>query len=66
MIGINVAFQYGINVWNRGIFDAIEKRDASTVYFLAPFSRRLFWEASLSSRRRSMSECGSNDVGVRG
>ncbi|WP_421405311.1 ABC transporter ATP-binding protein/permease [Agrobacterium fabrum] len=35
MIGINVAFQYGINVWNRGIFDAIEKRDASTVYFLA-------------------------------
>lgn len=35
MIGINVAFQYGINVWNRGIFDAIEKRDASTVYFFA-------------------------------
>ncbi|MGP4668790.1 ABC transporter ATP-binding protein/permease [Agrobacterium pusense] len=35
MIGINVAFQYGVNVWDRGIFDAIEKRDASTVYFLA-------------------------------
>lgn len=35
MIGINVGFQYGINVWNRGIFDAIEKRDAPTVYFLA-------------------------------
>ncbi|CUX51590.1 ABC transporter, nucleotide binding/ATPase protein [Agrobacterium fabrum str. J-07] len=35
MIGINVGFQYGINIWNRGIFDAIEKRDASTVYFLA-------------------------------
>ncbi|NRF10565.1 ABC transporter ATP-binding protein/permease [Agrobacterium pusense] len=35
MIGINVAFQYSVNVWNRGIFDAIEKRDASTVYFLA-------------------------------
>ncbi|OOO18893.1 ABC transporter ATP-binding protein [Agrobacterium salinitolerans] len=35
MIGVNVGFQYGINVWNRGIFDAIEKRDASTVYFLA-------------------------------
>jgi len=35
LIGVNVAFQYGINVWNRGIFDAIEKRDASTVYFLA-------------------------------
>lgn len=35
MIGVNVGFQYGINVWNRGIFDSIEKRDASTVYFLA-------------------------------
>ncbi|NTB99355.1 ABC transporter ATP-binding protein/permease [Agrobacterium tumefaciens] len=35
MIGVNVGFQYGINVWNRGIFDAVEKRDASTVYFLA-------------------------------
>ncbi|NTF10865.1 ABC transporter ATP-binding protein/permease [Agrobacterium rubi] len=35
MIGINVGFQYGINIWNRGIFDAIEKRDASTVYSLA-------------------------------
>ncbi len=29
-----VAFQYGINVWNRSIFDAIEKRDTSTVYRL--------------------------------
>ncbi|MGP4672130.1 ABC transporter ATP-binding protein/permease [Agrobacterium salinitolerans] len=35
MIGVNVGFQYGINIWNRGIFDAIEKRDASTIYFLA-------------------------------
>jgi len=35
MIGINVGFQYGINVWNRAIFDAIEKRDAHTVYFLS-------------------------------
>src|SRR5690242_9796629 len=30
----NVALQYGINVWNRAIFDGIEKRDAATVYFL--------------------------------
>lgn len=30
-----VVFQYGINVWNRAIFDAIEKRDASTVYYLS-------------------------------
>ena len=30
----NVGLQYGINVWNRAIFDGIEQRDASTVYFL--------------------------------
>lgn len=35
LIGVNVGFQYGINVWNRNIFDAIEKRDAHTVYFLS-------------------------------
>lgn len=35
MIGLNVCFQYGINVWNRGLFDAIEQRNASQVYFLA-------------------------------
>ncbi|WP_292859220.1 ABC transporter ATP-binding protein/permease [Mesorhizobium sp.] len=35
LIGVNVGFQYGINVWNRSIFDAIEKRDAHTVYFLS-------------------------------
>jgi len=35
LISINVGFQYGINVWNRAIFDAIEKRDAHTVYLLS-------------------------------
>ncbi|WFU17082.1 ABC transporter ATP-binding protein/permease [Bradyrhizobium sp. CB3481] len=30
----HVGFQYGINVWNRAIFDAIERRDAGTVYYL--------------------------------
>ncbi|MGR9074664.1 putative ATP-binding cassette transporter [Rhizobium leguminosarum] len=35
MIGMNVGFQYGINLWNRGIFDAIERHDAGTVYFLS-------------------------------
>ncbi|MDW6024196.1 ABC transporter ATP-binding protein/permease [Mesorhizobium sp. BAC0120] len=35
LIGINVGFQYGINVWNRAIFDAIEQRNAQTVYFLS-------------------------------
>jgi vitamin B12/bleomycin/antimicrobial peptide transport system ATP-binding/permease protein len=34
LIVTNVGFQYGINVWNRAIFDAIEKRDSSTVYYL--------------------------------
>ncbi|OYU87534.1 MAG: ABC transporter ATP-binding protein [Bradyrhizobiaceae bacterium PARB1] len=34
MIVANVAFQYGINVWNRSIFDAIEKRDSATVFHL--------------------------------
>ena len=31
LIVANVGFQYGINVWNRAIFDAIEKRDSATV-----------------------------------
>jgi len=35
LIVATVAFQYGINVWNRAIFDAIEKRDAGTVYYLS-------------------------------
>jgi putative ATP-binding cassette transporter len=34
LIGVNVAFQYGINVWNRGLFDAIEQRNADQVYSL--------------------------------
>src|ERR1700738_1872016 len=34
LIVTNVGFQYGINVWNRAIFDAIEKHDAATVFYL--------------------------------
>src|ERR1700760_594069 len=34
LIVANVGFQYGINVWNRAIFDAIEKRDSAAVYHL--------------------------------
>ncbi len=34
MICMNVGFQYGINRWNRAIFDAIERHDAATVYYL--------------------------------
>ncbi|WP_152979840.1 ATP-binding cassette domain-containing protein [Mesorhizobium sp. 1M-11] len=35
LICINVGFQYGINLWNRWIFDAIEQRNARTVYLLS-------------------------------
>ena len=31
LIVANVGFQYGINVWNRAIFDAIEKKDSGAV-----------------------------------
>src|SRR5712664_1791045 len=34
LIVADVGFQYGINVWNRAIFDAIEKRDSATVFYL--------------------------------
>ncbi|MGF6312390.1 putative ATP-binding cassette transporter [Bradyrhizobium sp. i1.8.4] len=34
LIVANVAVQYGINVWNRAIFDAIEKRDSVSVFHL--------------------------------
>ena len=35
LIVANVAFQYGINVWNRAIFDAIEKKDSASVFHLS-------------------------------
>lgn len=34
LIVLTVGFQYGVNVWNRAIFDAIEKRDAASVFHL--------------------------------
>jgi putative ATP-binding cassette transporter len=34
LIVVNVGFQYGINVWNRATFDAIEKRDSIAVFHL--------------------------------
>ncbi|TIP10407.1 ABC transporter ATP-binding protein/permease [Mesorhizobium sp.] len=48
LICVNVGFQYGINVWNRAIFDALEQRDAHTVYFLsAIFVPLVFGSGSL-------------------
>ena len=35
LILINLGFQYGVNVWNRVIFDALEKHDSSTVFWLS-------------------------------
>jgi putative ATP-binding cassette transporter len=35
LVLLTVAAQYGINVWNRAIFDGLEKRDAATVFTLA-------------------------------
>lgn len=35
LIVANVGFQYAINVWNRAIFDGIEKRDSATVLHLS-------------------------------
>lgn len=34
LIILQLSFQYGINLWNRAIFDAIERRDAAVVLHL--------------------------------
>jgi putative ATP-binding cassette transporter len=34
LIVVNLCIQYGINVWNRHIFDALEKKDSATVFHL--------------------------------
>jgi putative ATP-binding cassette transporter len=49
LIILHVAVQYGINVWNRNIFDAIEKRDSTTVLWLsAVFFPLAFTSVALS------------------
>ena len=35
MIFANLAAQFGINLWNRAIFDALEQRDSTTVLYLS-------------------------------
>jgi vitamin B12/bleomycin/antimicrobial peptide transport system ATP-binding/permease protein len=35
LILLNLAVSYGMNIWNRAIFDALEKRDATTVFFMS-------------------------------
>jgi vitamin B12/bleomycin/antimicrobial peptide transport system ATP-binding/permease protein len=34
LIVVNLSIQYGINVWNRSIFDALEKHDSPKVFYL--------------------------------
>lgn len=34
LILLQISFQYGINLWNRAIFDAIEKKDGAKVFHL--------------------------------
>jgi putative ATP-binding cassette transporter len=35
LVVATVGAQYGVNLWNRAIFDALEKRDAATVLYVA-------------------------------
>jgi vitamin B12/bleomycin/antimicrobial peptide transport system ATP-binding/permease protein len=35
IIILNIAASYGMNLWNRAIFDALEKKDSSAVLFLS-------------------------------
>jgi vitamin B12/bleomycin/antimicrobial peptide transport system ATP-binding/permease protein len=35
IILLNIAASYGMNLWNRAIFDALEKKDGGTVLFLS-------------------------------
>jgi putative ATP-binding cassette transporter len=35
LVLLTVAAQYGVNVWNRAIFDALEKKEAPRVFWLA-------------------------------
>ena len=35
IILLNIAASYGMNLWNRAIFDALEKKESSAVFFLS-------------------------------
>jgi putative ATP-binding cassette transporter len=40
LILLQLSFQYGINVWNRAIFDAIEKKEQPSCCISRPYSSR--------------------------
>ncbi len=47
MIGVNVGFQYGINVWNRGFSTRLKSGMRQRSTFPLPYSRGWFSEAFL-------------------
>ena len=66
LIVTNVGFQYGINVWNRAIFDAIEKRDSATVFYLTAVFFPLATAASCSALSRCSPAWASSAAGAPG
>jgi len=66
LIVATVGFQYGINVWNRAIFDAIEKHDARAVFHLTGIFSRLRSAALPLGWRRCSCGCRSSAAGAPG
>jgi putative ATP-binding cassette transporter len=66
LIVTNVGFQYGINVWNRAVFDAIEKRDSAGVLYLTGVFFRSRSAACCSAWRRSSRAWASSAAGAPG
>jgi ABC-type uncharacterized transport system fused permease/ATPase subunit len=58
IVVLNLLALYAINIWNRGIFDALEKRDAERVFTLALiYDPQAFFRKSAGSwnhRRESL------------
>jgi vitamin B12/bleomycin/antimicrobial peptide transport system ATP-binding/permease protein len=66
LIILQLSFQFGINLWNRAIFDAIEKRDAAVVLHLTAVFFPLAIGSVLLGVFRSTPAWASRGVGGRG
>jgi putative ATP-binding cassette transporter len=66
LIILHVAVQYGINVWNRNIFDAIEKRDSTTVLWLSAVFFPLAFTSVALSVAQVYARMGSSGAGAPG
>ena len=66
LIVFSVIVQYGINVWNREIFDAIEKRNSATVLWLSVVFFPLAFTMLRSELPKFTPEWGSSDAGAHG